>query len=59
MSDLSCPHCGEPLETYPDPGGGEQQTYIEDCAVCCRPITFFARYSEEDADFEVTVSADT
>jgi hypothetical protein len=37
-----CPHCGEPLESYVDPGGGERQEYVEDCAVCCRPIRFVA-----------------
>jgi len=32
-----CAYCGEPVETYADPGGGEHQELIEDCAVCCRP----------------------
>jgi len=32
-----CPFCGEAEELYVDLGGGEQQTYTEDCAVCCRP----------------------
>ncbi|HEX2669703.1 MAG TPA: CPXCG motif-containing cysteine-rich protein [Polyangiaceae bacterium] len=32
-----CPFCGESEELYVDLGGGEQQTYTEDCAVCCRP----------------------
>jgi hypothetical protein len=56
MTELTCPHCGEPLETYPDPGGGAQQDYVEDCAVCCRPIRFNAVYAEEDGDFRVSVS---
>ncbi|OLS65006.1 CPXCG motif-containing cysteine-rich protein [Pseudomonas putida] len=34
-----CPYCGEEVETTIDLSGGDQ-TYIEDCAVCCRPITF-------------------
>ncbi|WP_250461246.1 CPXCG motif-containing cysteine-rich protein [Microbulbifer litoralis] len=32
-----CPYCGEPITLLVDPSAGEQ-TYIEDCAVCCRPI---------------------
>jgi hypothetical protein len=36
---ISCPYCGEPLDVlidFDDMG----QEYIEDCQVCCRPITF-------------------
>jgi len=58
MQDLSCPHCGEPLETFPDPGGGEDQDYVEDCAVCCRPIRFHARYDEEQGEFGIELSAE-
>ncbi|CRM54340.1 CPXCG motif-containing cysteine-rich protein [Pseudomonas fluorescens] len=34
-----CPYCGETVETTVDLSGGDQ-TYIEDCQVCCRPIIF-------------------
>lgn len=37
----ACPYCGEPNTTELDLSGlaaGEMQQYIEDCAVCCRPI---------------------
>ena len=34
-----CPYCGEVVETTVDLSGGDQ-TYIEDCQVCCRPIIF-------------------
>jgi len=37
--DVQCPYCGETIEidveTSPD-----DQSYIEDCSVCCRPIQF-------------------
>ena len=33
-----CPYCGEQIEFVIDPSMGEQQQYIEDCFVCCRPI---------------------
>ena len=35
-----CPYCGEEVETTVDLSGGDQ-TYIEDCQVCCRPIIFY------------------
>jgi hypothetical protein len=48
-----CPYCGEPIDSYVDPGGGERQEYIEDCAVCCRPIRFHAVWRDELNEFEV------
>jgi hypothetical protein len=36
-TEVVCPFCGEAEELYVDLGGGEQQSYTEDCAVCCRP----------------------
>ena len=35
--ELPCPFCGELGAVTVDEGGGEQQTYVEDCAVCCKP----------------------
>lgn len=55
---LLCPHCGEPIDTYPDPGGGDDQSYIEDCSVCCRPILFHAQLDEETGEYAVSVSAE-
>jgi transcription elongation factor Elf1 len=34
---LNCPYCGESLVLLLDVSAGEQ-AYVEDCAVCCRPI---------------------
>jgi hypothetical protein len=55
---LTCPHCGEPLDTFVDPGGGEHQDYVEDCAVCCRPIRFVAVQDPESGDYGVEVFAE-
>jgi len=35
--DIHCPYCGEAIEVLLD-SSVEQQHYIEDCQVCCRPI---------------------
>lgn len=36
---ISCPYCGESIVVLIDPEDSEQE-YIEDCQVCCRPISF-------------------
>jgi hypothetical protein len=35
--EIICGFCGEPYSIWVDPSGGETQSYVEDCAVCCRP----------------------
>ena len=53
-----CPHCGQQLDIDTDPGGGEDQSYIEDCDVCCRPVRVHVTYNEIDNEYRVEVSAD-
>ena len=36
-STIHCPYCGEPITVLVE-DIGEDQEYIEDCQVCCRPI---------------------
>jgi macrodomain Ter protein organizer (MatP/YcbG family) len=33
-----CPYCGEPITVLIDTSCAEQ-SYIEDCEVCCQPMT--------------------
>ena len=44
--DISCPYCGEMIEILIDPSV-ESQSYIEDCQVCCRPMTMTVTMDEE------------
>ncbi len=37
-ADIQCPYCGETIAILVDASAGDQR-YIEDCQVCCRPIT--------------------
>jgi len=37
-TEITCPHCGEIFPIQIDTSQPEQ-TLIEDCTVCCRPIT--------------------
>jgi Cysteine-rich CPXCG len=46
-STYTCPSCFETVDTAVDPGGGSQQSYVEDCPVCCRPNVLVASWDEE------------
>jgi transcription elongation factor Elf1 len=46
---FTCPYCWQEVSMILDPSV-EEQSYIEDCEVCCRPIQIF--YTA--ADFELT-----
>ena len=35
--ELRCPFCGKLGAIAIDEGGGEHQTYVEDCPTCCKP----------------------
>jgi len=35
--ELSCPFCGQLGAVAIDEGGGEHQTFVEDCSECCKP----------------------
>tara|TARA_Y100001951_G_scaffold93646_2_gene89430 strand:- start:870 stop:1052 length:183 start_codon:yes stop_codon:yes gene_type:complete len=47
-----CPYCGEPVDAVLDLSAGDQ-SYIEDCPVCCRPIEFELRTDGEDWQLDV------
>ena len=49
---VSCPYCGESIDVLIDSQEAGQQ-YIEDCQVCCKPITFNISV---DSRGELTVS---
>ncbi|MBI4546594.1 MAG: CPXCG motif-containing cysteine-rich protein [Ignavibacteriae bacterium] len=50
-----CAYCGEGNEALVDPSGGDEQTYTEDCAVCCRPNVLHISISSEGS---VTLTAE-
>jgi hypothetical protein len=45
---VDCPYCGEQIEIVVDLSVSEQ-TYVEDCSVCCRPIVFGVSIDEDGA----------
>jgi hypothetical protein len=44
-----CPFCNEPVTFFIDPSQ-EEQTYIEDCTVCCRPIEVTAHCEPDSGE---------
>ena len=56
---VQCPYCGELLVVLIDPSI-QNQEYVEDCQVCCRPILFNVSIIIEgqdwDGDIDITVS---
>jgi hypothetical protein len=43
---IDCPYCGERIELVIDCSIGNQE-YIEDCQVCCRPISLYVFIDED------------
>jgi hypothetical protein len=54
---IHCPYCGEGFETTVDLSAGSQ-SYIEDCAVCCRPIEIVLRVDDEGELLEISTRTD-
>ena len=52
---VSCPYCGESITLVID-CSVEEQSYIEDCFVCCRPINI-AVLLLDDAEPILTATA--
>lgn len=45
--EVACPNCGETILLFLDLSV-ESQSYIEDCSVCCQPMT--VSYSAQDGE---------
>ncbi len=54
---VDCPFCGEPMALDVDTTGGDEQSYFEDCAVCCKPMEVFVR-CEPGRVISLSVTAD-
>lgn len=44
---IQCPYCWEEIEILVDCSVPSQE-YIEDCSVCCRPITLSVKSSHDE-----------
>ena len=54
-AEVSCPYCGESITIVLDLSV-EEQSYIEDCSVCCQPMS--VSYSAADGEL-ASISVET
>jgi transposase-like protein len=54
---IQCPYCGESYETVVDLSAGSQR-YVEDCAVCCRPIEITLQVGDDGELIDVGTNTD-
>lgn len=52
-AEYTCAYCGEPNMTFVDISAGGQQSYIEDCQVCCQPNVLFLVIDEQTLDIQI------
>lgn len=46
-AEIGCPYCGETLTLFIDYSAGDQ-SYVEDCHVCCRPMLISVSMSDPE-----------
>ncbi len=54
---ITCPYCGESYATQVDLSAGAQR-YVEDCAICCKPIEIALRVGEDRELLEISTRTD-
>jgi hypothetical protein len=52
-AEYYCAFCGEPNSTFVDISAGMQQSYVEDCQVCCRPNVLYLLVDEDTLEVEI------
>ncbi len=52
-AEYTCAYCGESNLTFVDWSAGSQQSYVEDCQVCCRPNILYLRFDEDTLEVEI------
>ena len=51
---FQCAGCGEWNSSTVDESAGRQQSYIEDCQVCCKPNMLRVQYDASAKEFFIT-----
>lgn len=58
-ADYICAYCGETNLTFVDLSAGMQQSYVEDCQVCCQPNVLYLQIDEETLDIEINSESES
>ena len=59
QATVACPYCGENNTILIDESAGEEQHYVEDCQICCKPWQVVITINASgDADVEVRAAAE-
>ena len=59
QATVACPYCGEDNTILIDESAGEEQHYVEDCQVCCRPWQVVVSLGPTgDVDVELRAAAE-
>lgn len=53
-AEYTCAYCGQTNLTFIDISAGTQQSYTEDCQVCCQPNMLFLVIDEDTLDIEIS-----
>ncbi|MEI6329923.1 MAG: CPXCG motif-containing cysteine-rich protein [Pseudanabaena sp.] len=53
-AEYTCAFCGETNMTFVDFSAGMQQSYVEDCQVCCQPNVLYIQIDEDTLDIEIS-----
>jgi hypothetical protein len=52
---IKCPFCLQRQTLLIEPDGGESQSIVYDCEVCCHPMDIQLHWNEEKQSFTATV----
>lgn len=52
-AEFVCAFCGESNPTFVDISGGYQQSYVEDCQVCCQPNVLYITIDPSTLDIAI------
>ncbi len=52
-AEYTCAYCGQTNLTFVDLSARTQQSYVEDCQVCCQPNVLSVWINEETLEVEI------
>ena len=56
--EIQCPYCGETIGISVD-CSVEEQSYIEDCQVCCQPNVLTVRWDSSAGEFVISAELES